>query len=246
MALSATLCRTARSIRYRPGHGSRSPRRLAVPREEAPPRALRPIPAETEDFAPPSDEDLLGRYRDERRPEDFVELVRRHSGELGRYLTRYLGDAALAEDVLQDTFLQVHVKCGLYRIGWPARPWLYTVALHRAVDALRRSRRLPTTRLDPSHEADGPESLVELLARDEPGPLEELQERERQQWVRESLARLPEPLRQTLELVYYRGLSYAEIAGLLGVPPGTVKSRLHGAIARLRAMAERYDRAGRA
>lgn len=245
MTLSSTLCPATQSIRFGVGSESRSPRRLAFPREEAPPRAPRSIPAETEDSAPLCDEELLGRYRDERRPGDFVELVRRYSGDLGRYLVRFLGDAALGEDLLQETFLQVHLKCGLYRDGWPARPWLYAVALHRAVDVLRRSRRLPTARLGPAYEADGPASLVELLACDEPGPLEELQERERQQWVRESLARLPAPMRQALELAYYQGLSNAEIAGLLRVPLGTVKSRLHGAIARLRALAERHDRAGR-
>ena len=161
---------------------------------------------------------------------------------MSRYLARYLGDAALTEDVLQDTFLQVHVKCDLYRDGWPARPWLYAVALHRAVDALRRARRLPRLRFDSPHAADEMGSLVELQACDRPGPLKELQERERREWVRESVARLPEPLRQALVPTYYQGLSYAEVADLLAIPLGTVKSRLHGAIARIRAMAERSGR----
>ena len=244
MPLSPPLCSPTRRDRLLVGPGRRSPRRPTVLREDTTPRTRRPIPAETEDFAPPSDEDLLGRYRDTRRPEDFAELFRRFCGELGRYLARYLGDPVLAEDVLQDTFLQVHAKCGLYRDGWPARPWLYAVALHRAVDALRRSRRLPTVRLDPPHATDESGSLVELLASAEPGPLAELQEKERQRWVRESVARLTEPLRQVLVLTYYQGLTYAEIAVLLGVPLGTVKSRLHCAIVRLRAMSERYDKVG--
>ena len=73
---------------------------------------------------------------------------------------------------------------------------------------------------------------------EEPGPLDELEEVERQRWVQDSVARLPEVLRQTLILAYYQGLKYHEIAEVLGVPLGTVKSRLHGAIARLRAMAQ--------
>jgi RNA polymerase sigma-70 factor (ECF subfamily) len=199
------------------------------------------------DAPPPSDEALLGRYRDLRRHEDFAELVQRHSAGLGRYLCRYLGDAALAEDVLQDTFLQVHSKCTLYRDDWPARSWLYSVATHRAVDAVRRFRRLPAVRLE-SPRAEGASvragSLVELLAAEGPGPLEELEERERHAWVRESVARLPEPLREILGLAYYQGLPYAEVAGLLQIPLGTVKSRLHAAIARLRTMAEHRTRTG--
>jgi RNA polymerase sigma-70 factor (ECF subfamily) len=64
-----------------------------------------------------------------------------------------------------------------------------------------------------------------------------LREGERQRWVRESAARLPDLPRQALILACYRGLKYAEIASALGVPLGTVKSRLHAALARLRAMA---------
>lgn len=247
MPVSATLSPPAHHDRPRVGTRRREPRDPIAPREEGTPSRLRAPLAEGGEVVTASDEMLLGRYRDARRPEDFVELLRRYSGELSRYLSRYLGDAALAEDVLQDTFLLVHTKCGLYRDGWPARPWLYSVAIHRAVDALRRSRRLPTTRLDGPSSADEaaePGSLLEMLAGAEPGPLEELQERERQCWVRECLSRLPEPMRQVLVLAYFQELSYSEVAELLGLPLGTVKSRLHVALARLRAMAERHDRAG--
>jgi RNA polymerase sigma-70 factor (ECF subfamily) len=119
--------------------------------------------------------------------------------------------------------------------------------MNRAIDSMRRWRP-PSHRLDRSRREDEPTELgplVERLASPEPGPLEHLQERERQGWVRESLARLPEPLRLVLVLAYDRELSYAEIAVLLDIPLGTVKSRLHGAIARLRAIAEEAGRAGR-
>lgn len=245
MPQSATLSSPARRKLLRAESDHRSPHRPSVPCRDASPRTQRPSPARTGEVSLLSDEDLLGRYRDVQKPEDFTELLRRHSAGLSRFLTRYLGDSALAEDVLQDTCLLVHAKCGLYRDGWPARPWLYTVALHRAVDALRRARRLPDARRNSPHAVEQADSLVELLASAEPGPLEELQEKERQQWVRESVAGLPDPLQQALELAYYQKLSYAEIADRLGVPLGTVKSRLHNAVARLRALAERYDRAGR-
>lgn len=194
-----------------------------------------------------SDEELLGHYRDTRRPEIFAEIFRRHSNDLGRYLSRYLGDPVLAEDVLQDTFLQFHTRCDLYQDGWPARAWLHTLAAHRAIDALRRARRLPVTCLyRPLASGDALEAatLVDLLAGDDPGPLEQLQESERRQWVRDHVARLSEPLRQALVLTYYQGLSYAEVAEVLGIPIGTVRSRLHNAIASLRTDAERCNLSG--
>lgn len=245
MPQSATLSSPARRGLIRGESEHRSPRRPSAAQWDANPRIQGPNPARTPAVGRRSDEDLLGRYRDLRNPADFAELLRRHSAGLLRYLTRYLGDAALAEDVLQETCLLVHAKCSRYVDGWPARPWLYTVAHHRAVDALRRARRLPDVGRASLHAGEQADSLVELLASAAPGPLEELQQQERQQWVRESVAGLPVPLQQVLELAYYRKLSYAEIADMLGVPLGTVKSRLHNAIARLRELAERYDRAGR-
>ncbi|HEX8202604.1 MAG TPA: RNA polymerase sigma factor [Isosphaeraceae bacterium] len=177
----------------------------------------------------------MGRYRETGRDEDFNALVHRYERELYRYLVRYLGDTALAEDVFQNTFLQVHLKRGLYEHGRPVRPWLYAIATHQAVDALRKAGRQATISLDQrgdSGETD-PGALVDLLVSDVPGPLAELQGEERRDWVRASVARLPDALRQTLILAYFQDLKYREIAEILKIPVGTVKSRLHAAIAKL-------------
>src|SRR5436305_265770 len=128
-----------------------------------------------------SDEELLSRYRDEGRPEDFDALVHRYERELFRYLARYLGDPALADDVFQNTFLQVHLKRGLYEDGRPVRPWLYSIATHQAIDALRKAGRHSTVSLDQrggSGESD-PGALVDLLVSGTPGPLAALHGEER-------------------------------------------------------------------
>src|ERR1700759_3940599 len=125
-----------------------------------------------------SDEELLRRYRDEGHQEDFDELVHRYENELYRYLARYLGDRALAEDVFQNTFLQVHLKKALYEDGRPVRPWLYSIATHQAVDALRKIGRHPAISLDQRAEGGGEAgagALVALLVSNVPGPLAELQ-----------------------------------------------------------------------
>jgi RNA polymerase sigma-70 factor (ECF subfamily) len=201
-----------------------------------------------EDLSQFTDEDLMGRYREEGKAAIFSELVRRYERELYRYLTRYLGDPTAAEDVFQNTFLQVHLKRGLFENGRPFRPWLYAIATHQAVDALRKGGRHPTVSLDQRINSSRSESdagnLIDLLVSDNVGPLGELQEAERQQWVRDSIARLPEALRQTLILAYHQDLKYREIAEILKIPVGTVKSRLHAALEKLQQMARSAQRVG--
>src|SRR4051794_21771584 len=138
-----------------------------------------------EDLNQLSDEALLSRYRDTGQTEDFESLIKRYQNELYRYLTRYLGDRALAEDVFQNTFLQIHLKRGLYEEGRPVRPWIYSIATHQAVDALRKLGRHPTISLDQRVNSGESEagSLIDLLTSDESGPLAELQGEERKEWV---------------------------------------------------------------
>jgi RNA polymerase sigma-70 factor (ECF subfamily) len=187
-----------------------------------------------------TDEVLLSRYRDEGRTADFDALVHRYERELYRYLVRYTGDAALAEDVFQNTFLQVHLKRGLYEDGRPVRPWLYSIATHQAVDALRKVGRHPTISLDMRTGSGGesdPGALVDMLVGDGASPLAELQGEERKEWVRNAIEKLPEALKQTLILAYFEDLKYREIADIQKIPVGTVKSRLHAALAKLQEQA---------
>jgi RNA polymerase sigma-70 factor (ECF subfamily) len=187
----------------------------------------------------PSDEDLLLRFcRGER--ETFGALVRRYEGELYGYLRRYLGDDTLAEDVFQNTFLQLYLKRDLYEAGRPVRPWLYTIATHQAIDALRRQGRRQVLSLEQhapeSSGAGEVRTLLEMLESRSPDPFEHASEEERRQRVRASVEELPEFLRQVLLLAYFQGLKYREVADILGIPVGTVKSRLHAALVKLQEM----------
>jgi RNA polymerase sigma-70 factor, ECF subfamily len=182
-----------------------------------------------------SDEQLLALFRQGRR-ETFAVLVRRYEGELYGYLRRYLGDSDLAEDVFQNTFLQVFTKIDQYEAGRPVRPWLYTIATHQAIDALRRQGRHQAVSLDQEREelagADVPQ-LLGLLESREAGPVEQLHAEERRLLVRASVDRLPDFLRQVVVLAYYQGLKYKDVAEIMDIPVGTVKSRLHAALCRL-------------
>jgi len=181
-----------------------------------------------------SDEQLLFEYRSTESASIFAELVSRYERELYNYLKRFLADAAMAEDVFQTTFLQVHLKSDLFEQGRKFRPWLYTIATNQAIDAQRRNRRHRRLSLDQGHSAEGDSgSLMEVIATRESGPHQSAESREWAEWVREAVTTLPDPLQSAVRLVYFRGMKYRDAAKVLSIPVGTVKSRLHSAIRRL-------------
>jgi RNA polymerase sigma-70 factor (ECF subfamily) len=182
-----------------------------------------------------SDEELLSRFC-RGQTETFGVLVRRYERELYGYLRRYLGDGSLAEDVFQNTFLQLYLKIGQYEPGRPVRPWLYTIATHQAIDALRRNARHQILSLDQKREdsSDGElRNLLDTLESRGPAPMDNVSAEERKEKVRASVDRLPDFLRDVVILAYYQGLKYREIADILDIPVGTVKSRLHAALGKL-------------
>jgi len=182
-----------------------------------------------------SDEQLLQEYRVCEDPAVFSELVSRYQRELYNYLRRFLGDGVLAEDVFQTTFLQVHVKRELFESGRRFRPWLYTIATNQAIDAQRRNRRHRRLSLDQAHRSSGEDlgTLMEVVATSDSTPYEAAESGEQAEWVRDAVDKLPDPLQNTVRLVYFRGLKYRDAAKVMSVPVGTVKSRLHSAIQRL-------------
>ena len=182
-----------------------------------------------------SDEELLRRFRLGQR-EVFGLLVKRYERELYGYLRRYIGDSHLADDVFQNTFLQVYLKCGQFEEGRPVRPWLYTIATNQAIDAMRRTGRQQMVSLDQTNGVDAEgesRSMLDLLEGRTAGPLDESQDEERRLQVRHWVDQLPEFLRQVVLLAYYQGLKYRDVAEILGIPVGTVKSRLHTALLKL-------------
>ncbi|HEX4612049.1 MAG TPA: RNA polymerase sigma factor [Urbifossiella sp.] len=185
-------------------------------------------PAET-------DEQLLARLRAGDRS-IFGTLVRRYERELFGYLRRYVGDDDLADDVFQNTFIAVFRKIGQYEPGRAARPWLYAIATNQAIDALRKRTRQGDRSADartaPDEEGE-PRPLFELVPAPGPGPGETADRAEQAELVRAAVDRLPDLLRQVVVLAYFQGLKYKDIADALGIPVGTVKSRLHAATTKL-------------
>ncbi len=182
-----------------------------------------------------SDEILFERYRGGDRAA-FRTLIERHQPELLRFLIRLVGDQAGAEDVFQEAFLQVHLAADTFDTSRRFRPWLFTIAANKARDYLRRKGRRRTLELSAPVDrdrGDGGEagSFVDLMEVRVPAPGDALDKDETNRLVQRALDELPLMLREILLLAYFQRISYAQIADELGIPLGTVKSRLHAAVA---------------
>jgi RNA polymerase sigma-70 factor (ECF subfamily) len=183
----------------------------------------------------------------------FEELVRRHHDDLIRFLIRLSGNRAVAEDAFQETFLQVHLSLDTFDATRRFKPWLFTIAANKARDALRRSARRKTLDLSApigggsgggggGGGADsGARTYVDLMEVDVPQPDQALKDSERSQLVQRAVDELPWSLREILLLAYFQRMSYNQIADALEIPLGTVKSRLHSAVA---AFAKKFEAIG--
>jgi RNA polymerase sigma-70 factor (ECF subfamily) len=131
------------------------------------------------------------------------------------------GDTNLAEDAAQEAFIRAWQNLPNYRPRSPFRNWVYRIATNIALDFLRREREtVDVEALSLASSEEGPEAVVERG--------------ERGEQVRQAVLSLPSASRAVLVLREYEGLSYREIADTLGIPIGTVMSRLNYARNRLR------------
>jgi RNA polymerase sigma-70 factor (ECF subfamily) len=132
---------------------------------------------------------------------------------------RYSGDAAAAEDIVQDTFLKLPAALAKFRGEGSFEAWLYRLVVNACFDHRRRARRfLPAV-----------ESLLDFVRGAAKSPLEDVLEQERSARVRDAIARLDPEHRIVVVLRYSMGLPYEEIAQILDCPKGTVASRLNRA-----------------
>ncbi len=164
----------------------------------------------------------------------FQELVSQYKDSVYAFLRRFLNDRDLVDDVFQETFMQLYVSRDTFDQSKPLRPWLFTIAANKAKDALRRSQRVDATNLGSMFDSDehSIDDVLNTLDHDEHMPYDDLIREETAAQVKRVIARMPVKLREILILAYFNKFPYAEIAGILGIPVGTVKSRLHIAVNR--------------
>ena len=177
------------------------------------------------------DERLVVAYREGDVPA-LAELIGRYEKELFHFLIRFAGNRAFAEDLFQETFLQVHQSAKTFDATKRFKPWLFTIAANKARDHLRREKRKRTAPLsaliDPTQESGA--SFIDLMEADVPLPDDTADEQEIADLVRELAEQLPDHLREVLVMAYFHQFAYKEIAEMLSIPLGTVKSRLHAAV----------------
>jgi RNA polymerase sigma-70 factor (ECF subfamily) len=187
------------------------------------------------------DERLLERYR-QGEVGAFERLIERYRLEVFHFLVRFVRDRAAAEDLFQETFLQIHLSAESFDTDRRFKPWLFTIAANKARDHLRRSIRRSAAPLSASVTGgrsgggsggggDEGASFVDLMQADVPQPADQAAAAELGHRVRAVVDQMPEHLREVLTLAYFQQLPYKEIAQALEVPLGTVKSRLHAAVA---------------
>ncbi len=180
-----------------------------------------------------TDAELLQRHA--KGDEDaFREIVKRYKNSLYAFLKQFLNQSDLVDDVFQETFLQLFLSRESFDSSRPLRPWLFTIAANKAKDALRKSQRtaaVPIGTLTESEEMSFDE-MLNALSSETAVPYDDVERSETVSLVNEVIANMPENLREILTLAYFQQFSYKQMAEVLSIPIGTVKSRLHAAVAR--------------
>jgi RNA polymerase sigma-70 factor (ECF subfamily) len=171
-----------------------------------------------------TDEHAMWRVQTEDDERAFTQLVRRWQGPIQALCVRMTGDVPCGEDLGQETFIRVFSQRKTWQPSGKFSTWLWRIALNLCYDELRRRQRREESSMDG---ADG-ESIatLEAFVAPEPAPDRSLAERERGELVRRALMQLPETYRAVLVLRHYQDLKFREIADVLEVPEGTVKSRM--------------------
>ena len=180
-----------------------------------------------------TDAELLTRYSDGEEAA-FRVIVDRYKNSLYAFLRQFLNRRDIVEDVFQGTFLQLFTSRDSFDKSRPLRPWLFTIAANKAKDALRKWQRtsaVPIGTMGDSQELSFSD-MLNTVTSDTTVPYEELQQQETASRVGRIISKMPDNLREILLLAYFQKFSYKQMAEVLSIPIGTVKSRLHTAVGR--------------
>src|SRR5215510_4997136 len=191
--------------------------------------------AEPRELATLTDQEVVALARDGREAA-YRELIRRYERPVFSLVLRMVRDRQLAEDLSQETFIKALNAIGSYRPEFKFSSWIFKIANNASIDHLRR-RELDTLSLDGSPHAQTPDEMhstaLQLGARQE-SPLDEVAARELGSQIEVAIARLRPEYRSCILLRHVEGHSYEEIAEMLDLPLGTVKTYIHRARNELR------------
>jgi len=178
-----------------------------------------------------TDEQAMWRVQTQDDETAFAQLVRRWEGPIQRLCLRMTGDLHRGEDLAQEAFTRVFAKRKEYQPSGKFSTWLWRIALNLCYDELRRRQRREETSLDGM--CGEAMAALEAFVAPEPAPDKSLVEQERSELVRKALMQLSETYRTVLVMRHYEDLKFREIADVLDVPEGTVKSRMAEALTQM-------------
>jgi RNA polymerase sigma-70 factor (ECF subfamily) len=161
--------------------------------------------------------------------EVLAQFVERYQHRLYRYLLRLVSQPSTAEDLFQQTWLRVMERIKYYDPRRSFEGWLFAVAHNLAIDHLRH--RQPESLDEPLPSGEAP---LDLIQSHSPGSLELFLSKERAGYVADAVSELPTAFREVITLRFEEGMKLEEIAAVLALPMGTVKTRLHRALKALR------------
>ena len=167
--------------------------------------------------------------------EAFETLVSRYKKALFGLIYHYVSDYHEAYDILQQVWLQLYLSLATLRPKKYIKPWLFTVARNRSLDALRRKRFPSFSEIETEHE-DGEAASWDSIPDTSPAPEELAERRDLQQAIQRAIQALPQRYRSVVLLYYADQLTFSEIGRALNMPDSTVKTRFYRAKPLLRAV----------
>lgn len=170
-------------------------------------------------------------------PDAFQALLSRYTGPLYRFVLRLCGDAALAEDLVQESFIKAWKNLPSFETQRSFKSWIFTIARNTAFDALKKKKAIPFSVLDEQSAME--DSFQDHIEDDRPLPPELLEHKDRALLIEKALQELPVQTRTILLLHEAEDLTFQEIAETVQEPLNTVKSRYRRALPTLRAIVER-------
>jgi len=184
----------------------------------------------TKNLMIPVDSDLVERILERDAPA-FEMLMARYQESLRRHLLHTVRDSDAAEDLLQEVFLRVWTRADQWNGRGPFKAWLFRIATNLALNYLRSIQRrkqqpleMATNAYDESDDSQIPSWMVDLSSL---GPDEAFEHAERYEQLHRVIGTLPDEKREVFRMVREEEMDIREVAELLGIPAGTVKSRLH-------------------
>ncbi len=190
---------------------------------------------------PDLDDNLVNEFIDGNQ-QSFTQLVERHKHSIYRFILQRVRNSALAADLTQEVFVKLFQNVHLYQQTGKLKSWLFRIAQNLAIDTFRKKNRATILSFDQEGTATGEsENLKNELIDTSTNLAEKVEFQEIQDFIEKALIELPEEQRNAFLFAQIQGMHYQEIAKIQNCPVGTVKSRVHQALTKVRNVLKAND-----